>query len=443
MTYEFRFPDVGEGITEGELVKWLVKEGDKVHENDNIAQIETDKAVVDIPSPKTGKILKLHFKDGDVIHVGDVLVTIDDDTISKTSLKKLFTENEKSEQQKVEKRKSVSVVGELEEAEDEDTQKPKVCIPGQPCDDEENYQQERDQSKVLAVPRIRALAQKLGVDITTVIGTGENGRIIDDDIIAASQKNGAVAEREGKSTIKVAKKYDMFGYVDRIQLKGVRKTIARNMMTSFHYSAPVTAMTDIDVTNLWNLREIEKKKAEKQGVSLTFFPYIIRAVIEGLKKHPYLNSEINGDEIILKKYYNIGIAVDTEVGLIVPVIKRAEIKSLYDLAKEILELADKARKRTLDIMDLKGGSFTITNYGSIGTNYGTPIINPPEAAILGLGKIFDRAVLQGVKLENRKILPLSLTFDHRILDGAEAARFLNDVMDYLEHPEKIRFEGEK
>jgi len=439
MVYEFIFPDVGEGITEGEIVKWLVKEGDKINENDNVVQIETDKAVVDIPTPKSGKVLKLHFKVGDTIKVGQSLMSIDDGTGGAVQQKSKEVVEEKTKE-----RKSVSVVGDLEEASDKEEKVEKRKL----------KKTETPKDHVLAVPRVRALAKKLGVNISRVKGSGSDGRVTDDDVIAASRGTSVqkpvqqikVEEKskvEGVPKIKIAKKYDMWGYIDRIPLKGVRKIIAKNMVKSFQSVAPVTAMMDVDVTKLWDLREKEKVKAEKKGVKLTFFPYIIRAVIEGLKKHPYLNSELQEEEIIIKKYYNIGIAVDAAYGLIVPVLKRAEIKSLYDIAKEIVDLANKAKDRKLDIMDMKGGSFTITNYGSIGTNYGTPIINPPESAILGLGRIFDRVVFIDGKVENRKIFPLSLTFDHRILDGAEAARFLGVVKEYLEEPSKIKFEGDK
>ena len=419
MAFDFKFPDVGEGITEGEIVKWLVKEGDKVKENDNIVQIETDKAVVDIPSPKTGIILKIYFKGGDTVKVGEVLVSI----------------GEKGEKVLQEK-KSVSVVGELEEASEVDVKR-----------EIKKEIKKRERDNIKALPRTRELAKKLNVDLSKIKGTGEDGRVTDDDVINASK--GVVEKQEIKEEkttmpkIKIAKKYDMWGYVERVPLKGVRKTIAQNMINSARSVAAVTSMDDVDVTKLWDLRNKEKINAEKKGIKLTFFPYIIKAVVEGLKKHPSLNSSLENDEIILKKYYNIGIAVDTDVGLIVPVIKRAEIKSLYELAKEIVELSDKVKERKADIMDLKGGSFTITNYGSIGGTYGTPIININEAGILGVGRIFDRIVLNDGKTENRKILPLSLTFDHRILDGAEAARFLDAVKEYLENPEKIKKEGDK
>lgn len=426
MAFEFKFPDVGEGITEGEIVKWLVKEGDKVKENDNILQMETDKAVIDIPSPKSGTILKLHHKEGNTVKVGEILVTIGTggEKVSKTP----------------EKKKSVSVIGELEEAPEKILKKPveeapKICKPGEPCS--------TIKTKVKALPRVRNLAKKLNVDLSKIKPTGENNAITEDDIINASKSTPPKPTGQTQPKIKVAKKYDMWGYLDRIPLKGTRKTIAKNMIKASQIVASVTAMDDINVTKLWNLRQKEKIKAEKQGIKLTFFPYIIKAVIKALKKHPYLNATLTEEEIIIKKYYSIGIAVDTKAGLIVPVLKRAETKSLYDIAKEIVELATKTRERKADIMDLKGGSFTITNYGSIGGLYGTPIINPPETAILGLGRIFDKVVLNQNKPENNKILPVSLTFDHRIIDGAEAARFLNTLKEYLESPEKIPKEGDK
>ena len=200
-------------------------------------------------------------------------------------------------------------------------------------------------------------------------------------------------------------------------------------------------MEDIDVSELWKMREKEKRTAEKLGIKLTFLPLIVKATIAALKENPILNSMIEGDEILIKKYFNIGIATETEVGLMVPVVKIAQNKSILEIAKEITELSEKAKNRTIDIMDLKGGTFTITNYGSVGGMYGTPIINYPEAAILGLGRIFDRVVMdEKGKLRNVKILPVSLTFDHRIADGGQAARFLESLKMFLEDPEHLMLE---
>jgi len=402
MVYEFRFPDVGEGITEAELIKWLVKGGDKVKEHQDIAQIETDKAVAEIPSPATGKVLKLYFKEGETIKVGDIIITIDDGKKEvTTNLKELH-------------KKSVAVVGELEEA--KEVTKVTAITP------------KKVSEGILTTPKVRNLANKLNVDINKIQGTGPEGRILEEDIL-----NAVKGVPQIKKAITVKKKYDMWGYLERIPLKGIRKTIAENMIKSLQTTAQVTAMDDIDITSLWNKREKEKLNAEKKGIKLTLLPYIIKAVVEGLKKHPYLNASLEEEEIILKKYYNIGIAIATEEGLLVPVIKGADKKDIYSIAKELQNLSEKAKNRKLDLMDMKGSSFTITNYGSINGTYGTPIINPGESAILGLGRAFDRVVLINNKPENRKILPISLTFDHQVLDGAEAAQFLKTIKEILEN----------
>ncbi len=404
MVYEFKFPDVGEGIQEGILIKWLIKQGDKIKEHQDIAQIETDKAVADIPSPATGKILKLHFKEGDTVKVGNTIITIDDG-------KKELSTNLKDE------KKSVAVVGELEEAKEVSKIK--------------SIQQTVKSGEILATPKVRNLAKKLNIDINKIIGTGQEGRILDEDVLN-SVKAQEIKKPEQRPQLIVKKKYDMFGYIEHVPFKGIRKTIANNMLKSLQNTAQVTSMDDIDITNLWNLKEKEKLEFEKKGIKLTLLPYIIKAVAEALKKHPYLNAALYEDDIVLKKYYNISIAIETEEGLLVPVIKGVDQKDLQQIAKELHDLAEKAKNRKLDLMDMKGGTFTITNYGSIGGTYGTPIINPGESAILGLGRAFDRLVLINNKPENRKILPVSLTFDHQVLDGAEAARFLQALKVLLE-----------
>ena len=401
MAFEFKFPDVGEGIHEGELVKWLVNEGDFIKEDQAIAKIETDKAIVEIPSPKSGKILKLHFKEGETIKVGETLVTIGEEgeRVSKTS-----------------ERKTTSVVGELEESEQ------RLVIP--------KKEKREISTGVLATPAVRTLAKELNVGINSVRGTGDGGRITEEDVKNSTGK-------EIKKEVKVVRKYNIYGYVERIPLKGVRKAVAKKMVESVMSAVHVVHIDEADVTELSILREKEKIIASQKGVKLTFMPYIIKAVIDSLKQHPYLNSTLEGEEIVLKKYYNIGIAVDTEDGLIVPVIKIADSKSLYDLAKEVENLAELARERKLDLGDMQGGTFTITNIGSIRGLYATPIINYPEAAILGLGRIYEKPVAIGGKVQLRNVLPLSLSFDHRILDGAEAAKFIDLVIKHLENPDML------
>ncbi|MBS3146988.1 2-oxo acid dehydrogenase subunit E2 [Candidatus Woesearchaeota archaeon] len=400
MPYEFKFPDVGEGITEGEIVKWLIKEGDKVKQDQVIGEIETDKAIVQIPSPKAGTILKIHIKEGEIVKVGETLVTIGES-------------GEKVEVKKEEKSKSVGVMGVLEEAKEE------LEIP---------IKKESKIEKVegiLATPGVRSLAKSLNVNLLNVKGSGPNSRITKEDVENATKETKQEVTKSEVSGIKVTKKYDMFGYVDRIQLKGIRKATAKLMDESHIKAAHVMHSDLIDITHLYEIRE-------KENIKLTYLPFVIKALIVALKEHPYLNSSLDeiNNEIILKKYYNIGIAVDTEDGLLVPVLKVADSKKILDLGKEIEELANKARNRTIDLMDLRGGTFTITNVGSI-------IINYPEAAILGLGRIYDSPLAINGKVEIRKVLPISISFDHRILDGAEAARFANKIKELLEDPDEF------
>ena len=418
MPYEFKFPDIGEGLTEGEIVRWLVKEGDEIKEGQPLVEVETDKALAEIPSPRTGVILKLLAKEKEIVKVGQVIV--------------IFGEKGESLAAPPAKPKSVGVVGELEEAPAEAPAAPIRPEPVRPA---------LVSPHAMAAPAVRALAKELGVDIDKVKGTGPQGRVLEKDVRQAAEAKEKPVE-ELKKPAKV-RKYDLYGYVDRIPLRGVRRSIAKAMVKSKYTAPHVTTMDEADVTELWKIREKEKKVAEQKGIKLTILPFIIKAVIAGLVEHPYLNATLDdeNEEIILKKYYNIGMATDTPEGLMVPVVKNAKDKSILQLAEELTQLAEKARNRTIDLADLKGGTFTITNYGALGGIYGTPIINHPEVAILGTGKIRDMVVVRDGKTEIRKILFLALSFDHRVVDGAEAARFLNTVIARLEDPDLILLES--
>lgn len=402
MATEFRLPDIGEGIAEAEIVEWLIKEGDIVKADQVIVKIETDKAVADIPSPVSGTVLKLNYSKGDTVNVGAVLCVIGDSG-EKASYKSKIVKDEVVE--KVER-----VVEKKEN---------------------NNF------GKILASPAVRKAASDKGIDLNKIKGSGVDGQIVMSDL----DKSGftevtKIVEAARPAGITAVRKYDMFGYVERVPVKGVRKVIAQNMIKSLAQSAQVTSMEDIDVSKLWDLRKKEKEHFAIEGIKLTFMPFVIKAVVKALQKHHIVNSSLEGDNIVLKKYYNIGVAVQTDAGLMVPVIKIVERKNIAEIAKEIESLAEKARSRTIDTMDLKGSTFTITNYGSVGGTYGTPIINPGEAAILGLGRIFDRVVLDEKtnNVRNAKILPISLTFDHQIIDGAEAAEFIQTLRGFLEEP---------
>jgi pyruvate dehydrogenase E2 component (dihydrolipoamide acetyltransferase) len=424
MAFEFKFPDIGEGLTEGEIVRWLVKEGDGIKEGQALVEVETDKALAEIPSPRTGVILKIMAKEKEVVKVGQVIVVI----------------GEKGEAVAAPppgpsvpspKPRSVGVVGELEEAPEEAAPVVAKASPTKPVFASEH---------ALATPAVRALARELGIDINKVQGTGSEGRVLEKDVRQLAEGKAKPVE-EVKKPAKV-KKYDLYGYVERIPLRGVRRSIAKAMVKSKYTAPHVSAMDEADVTELWQIREKEKKAAESKGIKLTILPFVIKAVIAGLTEHPYLNATLDDDseEILLKKYFNIGLATDTPEGLMVPVVKGAKEKSIFELAKESAQLAEKARNRTIDLADLKGGTFTITNYGSVRGIYGTPIINHPEVAILGIGRIEEKPVVRDGQVVIRRILPLSLSFDHRVVDGAEAARFLQTVIARLEDPDLILLE---
>lgn len=400
MPFYFKLPDLGEGITEGEVVKWKVKEGDSVEEHQVVLDLETDKAIVEVPSPRKGKVIKLNKAEGETVQVGEVLLTIE--------LEGEAVAPAPSAPAVEARPPSVSVVGTLPEAEE-----------------------------VLASPKARSLAKKLGIDVSKVTGTGPGGAVTEKDVTAYS---GAKAE---KAEVRETLGPDRFGPVERVPIKGVRKAITKNLLASQRSAAFVTGMDDADVTDLWDLREREGRVARERGVHLTFLPFFMKAVQHALKSHPFLNASVDEqrEEIIVKKYYNIGVAVDTPDGLMVSVVKNVDKKTILELAGELQELSKKARDRKITLEELKGSTFTISNYGTFGGTYATPIINYPDVAILGTGKISERPWVRNGAIAIRRILPLSITFDHRVVDGREAALFLSKVVKYLEDPAMIFIES--
>lgn len=428
MAYEFRFPDVGEGIHEGTIVKWKVKVGDTVKEDQALGDIETAKAIVEIPSPKAGVILKLGAEEGGMIKVGDVLAVIG----VKNEKYGLAVANEPE----IGHGKGVGVVGDLPEA-----------PPDSPSEAPEGRSATTSADNINILPFVRKLAEELKVDLTKIQGAGPGGRITEDDVrneAASSSKTQGKKSAAALPTalpaaipaMKKTRKYDMWGYVDHVPFRGIRKTIAQHMVKSQFTAPHVTHFDQCDVTSLVKHRDKEKTRLEKQGIKLTYLPFIIKAVLRGLQEFPLLNASLDSanEDIVVKKYYNFGIAVDTPDGLMVPVLKGADKKSIIQIAKELQELAEKARSRKIDLMDLQGGSFTITSIGSLGGTFFTPVINYPEVAILGVASIRDMPWAIKGKTVIRKILNLGVAFDHRVIDGAMAAKFLNKVMEYLRDP---------
>jgi 2-oxoglutarate dehydrogenase complex dihydrolipoamide succinyltransferase (E2) component len=414
MVYEFRLPDVGEGVAEGEVVKWLVKEGAEVKENQPLVEIMTDKVNVEIPSPKKGTILKLMAKEGESVKVGQVLLVL----------------GEKGEQTPAPAATATPTPTGA---------KPAAATPARttiaPPSPVLAAVAPKKPEEVLATPATRKLARDLGVDLATVQGTGPGGRIVDDDVRRFKDVGG----RAAAVAVTVA---GPRGVEERVPLRGVRRKVAEHMVKSRDTAAQVTHVDEVDMTELVQLREKVKASAEKRGVKLTYLPFIIKALIPALKQYPYLNASLDDEkeEIVLKKYYNIGMATDTEQGLVVPVIKGAGQMSITQLAAEIVKLSERARAGQLTLDEIQGSTFTITNVGGIGGVFATPIINYPEVAILGVHKITKRPVVKDNQVVIRDMTYLSVSFDHRVLDGAMAAQFMNVIKHYLEDPKLLLLE---
>ncbi len=434
MAFEFKLPDLGEGLTEGEIVKWLVKVGDSIEEGQVFAQIETDKAVVDVPSPRKGVVLKLGAREGETVQVGSVILVIGE-----------AGEELKGKPAPVEQPRahpaaagSVGVVGELEEAPEEVEEKKPAATRLKPAPPGPIPAPPPMQEEILAVPMVRKLAADLKVDLRNVKGSGPQGRITKEDVLKASKGKPAGEMPPPKE----APTPDGYGPVEKLPLRGMRRTIAQAMAKSHATIHQAVNIDEANITQLLALRNKAKERAAQKNIHLTILPFVMKAVISALQEHPYLNSSLDDEkgEIVLKRYYNIGVAVDTKDGLMVPVVKNVKGKNLFQLAAELSDLSEKARSRKIDLADLKGGTFTITNYGSMGGIYGAPVIHHPEVAILGMGKILEKPLVKEGKIEIGKVLPLSLSFDHRVVDGAEAVRFLNTVIELLEDPGLILME---
>jgi pyruvate dehydrogenase E2 component (dihydrolipoamide acetyltransferase) len=396
MPIELTLPDVGEGIAEGEVVRWLVAEGAKVKEDDPLVEILTDKANVEIPSPVTGTVVKILAAPGQIVKVGGLLVLIEPAAGKAVAAHRVTAS---SDRQTTPSRESTEPG------------------PGSPSGKAAGAGE-----AVLATPVVRKMAKDLGVDLGDVPGTGPGGRVTEEDVRGASGgKAPSVPPVESAA-------------VERIPFKGRRRMIARKMVAA-KTRVPHTLLVDeADVSGLLAERTKMREIGEREGVRITILPFVMKAVAGALQRHPALNASLDEDreEIILKKKVDIGMAVDAEDGLVVPVVRNADAKSVIELAREIDRLSAAAREGTLAPGNLTGGTFTISSVGSIGGLFSYPIINVPEAAILAAHKIVTRPVVRDGEIVPRKMMYLSLSFDHRIVDGGEATRFLNEVVRRIE-----------
>lgn len=429
--FEFKFADIGEGIHEGKLLKWFFNEGDEVKEGENLFLVETDKVNAEIPSPVSGKIAKKMAEVGEIINVGDVVVTIDDGSKEETKVEDKTSEDNKKNISEDEEEGGAGVVGQIEVSSE--------VI--ESSHEGANKEAGSQRKKVLATPVARKLAKDLGIDITTIEGTGPAGRVMKEDIHQAKDRLNKVEEpkADGKiiynSPIKIPE-IKITGDSERVSLSMLRKTIAKNMVLSKSVIPHASTMDDFDVTKLVEFRNQHKEVAKEQGIYLTYMPFIMKAVTIALKEFPVFNSSYDDgkEELILKKYYNLGMAVDTPDGLIVPVVKDTDRKSILEIAREMDELKEQARTKSIPLDKLQNGTFTITNYGAIGASHGIPVIKHPEVAILGVGKITKKPVVVDNEIVIRDILPISLCIDHRVIDGGDAGRFLIRLRELLSNP---------
>jgi pyruvate dehydrogenase E2 component (dihydrolipoamide acetyltransferase) len=514
MADTIRFVDVGEGIHEGKLVKWHVKIGDLLSEDQIMADVETDKAVVELPCSKTGTVLALHVKEGQTVHVGEPMLTVGKPGETFTlSIKPALQSSAPSASFISASTKAISIPSAFAKP----LGSASLDLSASPKPFATDFSFESNAS-LNAPPSVRKKALELGVDLLSVSGSGKGGRITEDDVLAAAGKplsfsvqnvsvlpslvppgssgqlkatprvrklanelgvnlekvapdaNGHVTEeavRAAASVQHLAVPEILLSSVggitpshtpipcrpelqERIALQSVRKKIAERMVESAAIPQ-LTHVDEADVTALWKMREKQKGFAQKKGVKLTLLPFVVKATVKALQEFPHFNALLDTEkmELVLHKFYDVGIAVDTPAGLMVPVLREADKKTVFEIARDIQMISEKTRERKASVSELSGSTFTINNIGSAGGVYATPLINPPEAAILGVMRMQTRPAFSPVsplkkpaknaklKVEARQFLPLCLSFDHRMVDGADAALFVKEIKKHLENPEGL------
>jgi pyruvate dehydrogenase complex dihydrolipoamide acetyltransferase long form len=435
MKHVFKLPDVGEGIAEAEIVEYLVQKGDKVKADQPVVKIETDKAVVELPAPVTGVVVEIPFKPGDSVRVGETLLVIDTETAE--------AEAAPPAEKKEAPPREESPAGPLTRERPAEVAPAKAAEPAPAAAAGE---------RVLATPHTRKVARELKVDITTVKGSGPHGRITDEDVRKAAEekeKPAAAPERVAAPKAPTAAAvqapattgfdFEKYGPTRREPLKGIRKRTAEVMVRSVSTIPHVTHFDEADVTELMSVVEREKPLAVSRGIKLTVLSFLVKAAATGLKQYPKLNCSLDEEtgEIVYKDYYHIGFATDTEAGLMVPVVRDVDRKSVLQVAAELQGLSTKARERSIELDDMRGGTFTVTNVGSLGGMWATPIIVHPQVAILCPLRAQPRPLVREGQVVIRTVMPLTLSFDHRVLDGADAARYTSFVISLLEDPMRM------
>lgn len=430
MAREFKLPDLGEGLAEAEIIRVLVSEGDLVKEDQIVLEVETDKAQVELPSPFAGRVARVHVREGERIPVGAVLLSFDGETRAEGQGPGRARGPERS--------------------------RPSVTPPPPAETREAARLHEPASGPVPAAPATRRLARELGVDLRLVRGSGSGGRVTPEDVQAFAdgqvkaepREAPPAAERETPRRAVVPRgveipplpRFEQWGPVERQPLRSVRQRIAERMALAWAVVPHVSHFDQADITDLERLRRQHQALARETGAAeLTLTAFVIKATVAALKAYPQFNASLDHEagELVLKRYYHIGVAVDTERGLIVPVLRDADRKGLVEVAAELADLARRTREGKIEVAELRGGTFTITNIGAIGGTAAMPIVNYPEVAILGLARAREMPVVREGQVAIRLILPLSLSFDHRVADGADAARFVAHLVRSLEEPGRL------
>ena len=418
------------GLPKQKSSSHLVKVGDNVKADQPVVRIETDKAVVELPAPVTGKVVEIPHEPGSTVKVGDALLIIETEAAARKQKPRLAAEKEKAEAEEGAKAEDRPKPAAKEEKAEEHEEEPTKVAPEAP--------------RVPATPHTRRLARELKVDITAVNGSGSHGRITDDDVRKAAEKAPSAPPKAPTAAAIQAPAtagfdFEKYGPTKRVPLKGVRKRIAEVMVRSVSTIPHVTHFDEADVTDLMAVVERERALAERRKIKLTILSFLAKACAASLKEHPIVNSSLDEEtgELVYKDYFHIGFATDTEAGLMVPVVRDVDRKSILQIAADLQELSRNARDRTIELESLRGGTFSITNIGSIGGSWATPIILHPQVAILCSMRAVPKAVVRDGQVVVRTIMPLTLSFDHRVLDGATAGRFVNFVIDLLQDPMRM------
>ena len=419
MATEFKLPDLGEGVEAGDVVGVLVAEGDIVEIDQSVVELETDKALVEVPSSVAGTVTEIHVSAGDSVPVGQVLISVE--------------EGEKAEAPEPKGESHPAPIAEPVPSSDTGSAPTSLSVNPAPPVSASNG------DPIPAAPVTRRLARELGVDLAQVAGSGPGGRISQDDVKAAVRNRQA----GGVAPVAPLPDFSKWGAIQRQPLSKIRQIIAQNMSRAWQQVAHVTQFDRADVTDLEAFRQRNKTVAEASGAKLTPTVLALKAIITALKAFPQFNASLDAaaNELILKRYYNLGIAVDTERGLLVPVIKDVDRKDILELACELGDISQRARTNKIGLDELQGGTFTVTNLGSLGVGEFTPIVNHPEVAILGLGRAREEAAVHNGRIVPRLIMPLALSYDHRVIDGADGARFMRKIVDALEKPELMLLGG--